>query len=87
MRHGVEPGPAKFIAMAELRNWELNDLDTIFKKVKRPSLDFCPFRSAKDETTLDANSDENDKESPFSFKKWWPSLFETLQDGSLHRGR
>src|SRR5437667_10073039 len=64
MRHGVEPAPAKSIAIGELRSWELNDLDTIFKKVKRPSLNFCPFRSAKDETNLDKNnSDENDEES------------------------
>jgi ankyrin repeat protein len=76
MRHGVEPARAKSIAMGELRHWELRDLDAIFKKVKRPSLDFCPFRSASDETHLDNSSDKSDEESPFSFEKWWPSLFE-----------
>lgn len=76
MRNGVEPARAKSVAMNELRNWELNDLDTIFQKVKRTSLDFCPFRSAKDETR-DGGSNESDAGNPLSLRRWWPSLFET----------
>lgn len=77
LRHGVEPAPAKSIAMNELRNWELDDLGMIFKKVKRPSLDFCPFRSAKHETNIDDNSDQNDSDRPFYLERWWSGLFET----------
>ena len=77
MRYGVEPARAKSLAMGELRNWELSDLDAIFKKVKRPSLDFCLFRSLNDVSELDKNSSERGEATPFSFRDWWPSLFVT----------
>ncbi|KAH8821442.1 ankyrin repeat-containing domain protein [Xylogone sp. PMI_703] len=76
MRHGVEPARAKTIAVNELRYWELSDVDAVFKKVKRPSPDFCPFRSATDESYLEADSSKNSEETAFSFEKWWPSLFQ-----------
>ena len=67
MRYGVDPAQAKLIGMGELRNWELKDIDAIFKKIKRPSRDFCLFRSAKGDTDLERSGEG--EENPISFEK------------------
>lgn len=75
MRYGVEPARAKRIAMDELRHWELSDIDAVFKKHKRPYPDFCPFKSATDESYMEDDPSKS-KETAFSFEKWWPFLYQ-----------
>lgn len=45
-RHGVDHEVAKAAAKNDLRAWELHEIATILKKVRRPSRDFCYFRES-----------------------------------------
>lgn len=64
-RHGIDHDVARPIAISELRNWELNDLAAILKRIKRPSRDYCYFRNPYISRSTEF----------IDFKNWWPSLW------------
>ena len=76
MRHGIDADIAKSVAMNELRQWELEDLSAIMKRVVRPTRDFCKFRSFQISEFPKFEIEKPSLKSMIStFKKWWPSLW------------
>ena len=71
MRYGIDPEIARAVSINELRNFELQELSAIFKRVRRPSHDYCLFR-----TSLSAvPPPQSVKDVKFSLDEWWPSLW------------
>lgn len=64
-RYGIDHGSAKSLANNDLRNWELDDIAGILKRIQRPSREYCYFRTPNLAVSTD----------PIDFKKWWPSLW------------
>lgn len=71
MRHGVDPPQAPSRAIANLRHWELNEVDVVLSKLQRPAPDYCLFRSAEvAPSALPADPAEHN-----ALQRWWPSLW------------
>ena len=68
-RHGIDHEVAKAAAKNDLRSWELPEIASILKKVRRPSRDFCYFREVST-TTPKATS---------GARKWWSAPPQDLQ--------
>ena len=64
-RYGVAHEVARTAAIDDLREWELDDIAVILRRIKRPSRDYCYFQNPN----LPIYKDDID------FKKWWPSLW------------
>ncbi|KAE8036871.1 hypothetical protein FH972_009504 [Carpinus fangiana] len=83
MRHGVTPRVAQNAAMNELRNWEVDDLSSVFNKIDRKPRSFCPFQDVEDFIRREAKRTRSrkgtmaDQDNPVAeyFLKTWPSLF------------
>ncbi|KIN07093.1 hypothetical protein OIDMADRAFT_111697, partial [Oidiodendron maius Zn] len=75
MRQGVEWTQARSRAVNILRSWELDEVEAILSKIKRPSPDYCLFKSAEIEPTrLPPNPEDRN-----ALQKWWPSLWRTRE--------
>lgn len=71
MRHGVEPAQARSRAIANLRHWDLEEVEAVLDKIQRPAPDFCLFGSADVEpTALPSDPAERSR-----YQTWWPSLW------------
>ena len=77
MRYGVEIKQARSLAVQDLRYWEPGDVEEILNKVKRPSPDYCLFKSDQVKPTRIPKKAEDTN----PFHKWWPSLWETQSQG------
>ena len=73
LRHGIDHDPAKHAAMNELRGWDLRDIAQVFKRVKRPSREYCLFRT--DLTEVPSESRTLDKQKGLLGKGYWSSLW------------
>jgi ankyrin repeat protein len=71
MRHGVEPQQARSTSIFQLRNWEIEDVETVLKKVKRPSPEYCFFKS----NDVKPSKPPPKSEAWQSAYKYWPSLW------------
>ncbi|KAL8931317.1 MAG: hypothetical protein Q9211_007057 [Gyalolechia sp. 1 TL-2023] len=71
-RYGISHDIAKDIAKNDLRNWEIDEVDEVLKKVNVPYRGYCYFRLPFFERPGE----------PFDFKKWWPSVFSAGEDSS-----
>ncbi|KAI4137325.1 MAG: hypothetical protein L6R39_007353 [Caloplaca ligustica] len=69
-RHGINHTATQNIAKNELRNWELEEVDALLKKVKVPMRGYCyfqlPFFKPPEEV--------------FDFRTLWPSLWSGSKD-------
>ncbi|KAE8449006.1 hypothetical protein EG329_008594 [Mollisiaceae sp. DMI_Dod_QoI] len=74
MRHGVDPQHARSASISQLRNWELNDVECILEKLKRPSPEYCLFKSDEVKPSKPA---PNPEDSLKAIHKYWPTLWAT----------
>jgi hypothetical protein len=77
MRHGVDTQQARSLSVASLRHWELDDVEKVLSKVKRPSPHYCFFKSDEVKPTRLPTKPEDIN----PFHKWWPTLWETRTQG------
>ncbi|CZR58590.1 uncharacterized protein PAC_08482 [Phialocephala subalpina] len=75
IRHGVESQQARSTAISQLRNWEVEDVETILEKVKRPSPEYCLFKSDEVKPSKPPPTDPEDPWQPIY--KVWPTLWAT----------
>jgi ankyrin repeat protein len=76
MRHGVDPPQARAASISQLRNWEVDDVENILKKVKRPTPDYCLFRSAEVKPSKPPPKPGVDDPWEHVYK-YWPTLWAT----------
>lgn len=69
-RHGINHSTAKDVAKNDLRNWELDEVERVLRKVKVPYRGYCYFRSPFHKIPQDG----------LDFRRWWPSLFAAGND-------
>ncbi|KAL8998330.1 MAG: hypothetical protein Q9188_006129 [Gyalolechia gomerana] len=72
VRYGVSHEAAKDVAKNDLRNWEIDEIDVVLKKVNVPYRGYCYFRLPF----------FRPPGQPFDFKEWWPSVFSAGEDSS-----
>ncbi|KAL8958135.1 MAG: hypothetical protein Q9193_004747 [Seirophora villosa] len=70
-RYGISHTATQDIAKNDLRNWELEEIDRVLKKVEVPHRGYCYFRAP----FLKATTEET-----VNFRTMWPSLWATGQD-------
>lgn len=70
-RYGISHTTTQDIAKNDLRNWELEEIDRVLKKVQVPHRGYCYFRAP----FLKATNQET-----VNFRTLWPSLWATGQD-------
>lgn len=75
MRHGVESQQARSTSISQLRNWEVDDVETILEKVKRLSPEYCLFKSDEVKPSKPPPTDPEDPWQPIY--KIWPTLWAT----------
>ena len=73
LRHGVDDDPAKHAAMNEFHAWNLEDVAQVFRRVQRPSRDYCLFRTDLTEIPLEPKAPLKKNDVPW--KGFWPSLW------------
>ncbi|KAI9689361.1 MAG: hypothetical protein M1822_010012 [Bathelium mastoideum] len=73
LRHGVDPQPARRVAMTELRGWDLKDVAEVFKRIQRPSRDYCLLKTDLREVPPDSKAQR--EKNGLSLKRYWPSLW------------
>lgn len=69
-RYGISRATAEDVAKNDLRNWELEEIDCMLRKVKVPYRGYCYFRAP----FLRASQEGLD------FRTWWPSVWASDQD-------
>jgi hypothetical protein len=74
IRHGVDQLQARATSISQLRNWEVDDVENILKKVKRPTPDYCLFRSAEVWPSKLPPKPDDPWEPVY---KYWPTLWAT----------
>jgi ankyrin repeat protein len=74
LRYGVDQPQARATSISQLRNWELDDVERILKKVKRPTPDYCIFRSAEVAPSKPSPKPDDPWEPVY---KYWPALWAT----------
>ena len=84
MRNGVDPVAARYCAMNDFADWNLDFLTGFWASVKRPHLKFCPCRDRVPKLRPRAkpkDSGENDSDDEvghpeaFKFEKWLDTVF------------
>jgi len=74
MRFGVEPQQARATSIFQLRNWEIDDVENILKKIQRPNPEYCLFKSAE----VNPSKPPPKPDSPWeSVYQYWPTLWAT----------
>lgn len=74
VRHGVEPQQARSTSISQLRNWEVKDVEAVFRKVKRPSPEYCLFKFDEVKRSKPPPPAEDFWHSAY---KYWPTLWAT----------
>ena len=82
LRHGVDTATAKYAALNEFANFNVDALTEFWKRIKRPRMDFCPCRDTPPTAKLQKQSQELNKrvemanEWDFDFEQWASRIFE-----------
>lgn len=69
-RYGINQTTTKDIAKNDLRNWELEEIDAVLKRIKVPYRGYSYFRLPFFKPP----------EEIFDFRRWWPSFFAAGKD-------
>ncbi|KAL8716775.1 MAG: hypothetical protein Q9225_005928 [Loekoesia sp. 1 TL-2023] len=64
-RYGIDHDSAKDVAKNDLRNWEIDEIARVLKKVNVPYRGYCYFQQPFFKPP----------EEIFDFKKWWPTVW------------